>query len=120
MKRKEILALRSKALLSLKAFFVATLDSRTLAMVQPVQIQAAAALHQALCWEWEDSWNGFDTEGLVFHLQGVIEQLTQAMDTKDAEAQSRHINTARFTLANLIDNIQEEEPEDDDDDEEAA
>lgn len=115
MTRREILQLRRGALLTLKALYVGTLNHQTMELVLPTQIQAAAALHQACCWEWEDSWNGIDVDGLVGHLQAIEGELMLLPVIENRETLARGIDRALFTLRNLINGLQDDEPDDGDD-----
>ncbi len=49
--REELIALRRQALLTLKGYYVASLDPATCVQLEPVQVQAAEALHRAAALE---------------------------------------------------------------------
>jgi hypothetical protein len=112
--------MRREALLVLKALFVATLHPETMENVLPTQIAAAAALHQACCWEWEDAWQGIDMEGLVLHLQSVMEDLNEARMPLGKDARHHLLERAHSTLNSLLGGLLEGEDEASEDDREES
>lgn len=100
MTRDELIALRKQALVALKGYYVATLDAATCVMIEPVQVQAAQALHSACGLELLSP----DTSSMAKVLQWCLPPLLQklrAYPAKD-EAAAELLLDVQHTLEGLL------------------